>query len=90
MIENMGVWVRTVTARIFIEGRHIAAHFYPSTGRLMVREGVTILEAIQPPDSWIALAAVNAASCWGTRPTFADLQIFLERYVLLNLKFLQE
>jgi hypothetical protein len=81
--------MRAVTARVLIEGRDIAAHYQSSTGRLMVREGTIILEAIQPPDSWIALAALNTASYWGTRPTSADLQAFLEGYVLHNLKLLQ-
>ncbi len=80
---------RSVLAEVLVDGRQISAHFQPSTGRLVITEGPAIVEAIRPPDSWIALAAVNTSSGWGTRPTSADLQFFLERYVAMHPRFVR-
>ena len=76
-----------VLAEICVDSRQVSAQFQPSTGQLIVSDGLSIVEAISPPDSWMALATVNAASEWGTRPTSADLLTFLERYVARHPRF---
>lgn len=78
---------RNVLAKVLVDHRQISAHFHTWTGRLIISEGPTVVESIRAPDSWIALAAVNTASGWGTRPTSADLQMFLEWYVATYPKF---
>jgi len=75
---------RSVLAEVVVDQRQISALFHASTGRLVISEGSAVVESIRAPDSWIALAAVNTASGWGTRPTSADLQVFLERYVAIH------
>jgi len=76
-----------VLAEMRVDSRQVSAQFQPSTGQLIVSDGLSIVEAISPPDSWMALATVNAASEWGTRPTSADLLTFLERYVTRHPRF---
>ncbi|CAG9269586.1 conserved hypothetical protein [Paraburkholderia caribensis] len=78
---------QNVLAAVRVDSRQISAHFRPSTGRLVISDGASILEAIRAPDSWMALATVNSDSNWGTRPTSADLQVFLERYVAEHPRF---
>jgi hypothetical protein len=78
---------RRVLAEVLVDRRQISAHFHLSTGHLFIRDGATLVEAIRAPDSWIALAAVNTASAWGTRPSSADLKVFLERYIALSPEF---
>jgi hypothetical protein len=80
---------RSVLAEINVDRRQISAHFQPSTGRLVITEGTAIVEAIRPPDSWIALAAVSATSGWGTQPTPANLRAFLEGYVAMHPRFVR-
>ncbi|MGF7137246.1 hypothetical protein P3T40_008759 [Paraburkholderia sp. EB58] len=72
---------RNVLVHVEVDSRQISAHFRPSTGRLVIVDGPAVIEAFKPPDSWMALASVNTANGWGTRPTSADLRAFLERYV---------
>jgi hypothetical protein len=72
---------RSVLAKIIVGHRHISANFHPSTGRLRIIDNKAVVETIPAPDSWIALASVNTASGWGTRPASADLEVFLERYI---------
>lgn len=78
---------RSVLAEVCVGSRSILAHFRPSTGQLVSSDGSHVVEAIQAPDSWMALAAVNSRSGWGTRPTSADLLGFLERYVASHPRF---
>ncbi len=78
---------QNVHAQVRVDCRQISAHFRPSTGRLVISDGGVILEAIRAPDSWMALATVNSDSNWGTRPTSADLQVFLERYIAEHPRF---
>jgi hypothetical protein len=77
-----------VIAEVLVNSRPISARFRPSTGHLIISDGTAVVESIRPPDSWIALAAVNTSSGWGTRPTPSDLQTFLERYVATHPRFL--
>jgi len=78
---------QNVLAEVRVDYRQISAHFRPSTGRLVISDGGSILEAIRAPDSWMALATVNSDSNWGTQPTSADLQVFLERYIAEHPRF---
>lgn len=78
---------RNVLAAILVDRRQISAHFQPSTGRLVITDGPAVVEAIRAPDSWIALAAVSTTSGWGTQPTEANLQVFLEGYVATHPRF---
>ncbi|KAK45359.1 hypothetical protein BG58_18490 [Caballeronia jiangsuensis] len=73
---------RTVYASIVVGDKKFSAAFGLSTGDLVVSEGAKVIEAIKPPDSWLALASLNRGDGWGTRPTTHDLQTFIERYVM--------
>lgn len=77
---------RNVHAQVRVDCRQISAHFRPSTGRLVISDG-GYPRSHQAPDSWMALATVNSDSNWGTRPTSADLQVFLERYIAEHPRF---
>lgn len=74
---------QSIRAAVSVDSRDVSADFHPSTGRLVVREGTAVVEAFLPPDSWMALAVVNASSGWGTQPTQSDLHAFLRRYLAI-------
>jgi hypothetical protein len=78
---------RTVVAAVNTNSRQVSAAFRPSSGRLVIHEGAAVIETIKAPDSWIALAALNSASGWGTRPTESDLLDFLTRYIAIHPRF---
>ncbi|TDY16810.1 hypothetical protein B0G81_7929 [Paraburkholderia sp. BL6665CI2N2] len=81
ILKRGGMKRRSVLADVVVDRLQVSARFHLSTGRLVISEGTAVVESIPAPDSWMALAAVNVASGWGTRPTADDLQVFLERYV---------
>lgn len=70
-----------VMAKIDVEGRIVCATFEPSSGRLQISEDSKLLQVLSPPDSWVAIATASQSSGWGTRPSEADLMVFLEGYV---------
>lgn len=72
---------QSVIAVVRFATREVSAEFQLSTGRLVVMEGSELIDALHPPDSWMALASLNHGDGWGTRPSPADLPQFLERYV---------
>jgi hypothetical protein len=78
---------RTVSAFTNVGPRRISADFKLLTGVLIVSEGTRIIEAIRPPDSWLALASLNCGDGWGTRPTSHDLQTFVNAYALRLTEF---
>ncbi|WP_160147523.1 hypothetical protein [Caballeronia pedi] len=78
---------QSVIAVVRFATREVLAEFHLSTGRLVVMEGSEVIDALHPPDSWMALASLNHGDGWGTRPTVADLHQFLERYVAAKLRF---
>jgi hypothetical protein len=72
---------KPVTARIKLGDREIIASFDASSGQLRITEGAKILQALRPPDSWLAMASISQASGWGTRPTVEDLSAYLQGFV---------
>lgn len=75
---------KPVVARVNLADRIICATFDQSTGRLRIIEGAKILHALLPPDSWIAIASVSQSSGWGTRPSEADLGVYLRCYMSIQ------
>jgi hypothetical protein len=78
---------QSVIAVVRSATREVSAEFQLSTGRLVVMEGSELIDALHPPDSWMALASLNHGDGWGTRPTPEDLHQFLERYVAARPRF---
>jgi hypothetical protein len=78
---------QSVIAVVRFAAREVSAEFQPATGRLLVMEGSEVIDALHPPDSWMALASLNHGDGWGTRPTPADLHHFLERYIAATPRF---
>ncbi|ASW04436.1 hypothetical protein [Paraburkholderia aromaticivorans] len=68
---------KPVVARVNLDDRIICATFDQSTGRLRISEGAKVLHSLLPPDSWVAIASVSQSSGWGTRPSEADLGVYL-------------
>jgi hypothetical protein len=59
----------------------MCAEYSEATGRLrLLRDGAPLREWF-PPNSWIAIASVNGARNWGTRPNSEELRVLLESLV---------
>jgi hypothetical protein len=76
---------KPVMARMKLGDRDIIATFDASSGQLRITEGAKILQALRPPDSWLAMASISQASGWGTRPTEEDLNAYLQGFVSAQL-----
>ncbi|WP_277182880.1 hypothetical protein [Caballeronia sp. BR00000012568055] len=72
---------KPVMARLKLGDREIIASFHASSGQLRITEGAKILQALRPPDSWLAMASISQESGWGTRPTVEDLSAYLQGFV---------
>lgn len=55
---------------------HLAEYEVDSGNLRILVDGVTV-HALQPPDSWIAIASVSTGNEWGTHPSANDLRSLL-------------
>ena len=55
---------------------HLAEYEVDSGNLRILVNGVTV-HALQPPDSWVAIASVSTGNEWGTDPSAKDLRSLL-------------